>query len=53
MAHGPHYAVGRNGKALTVDLKLHVVIWEPWPMAPTQEDSLIVGSDLTQGQSSP
>lgn len=34
------------------DLKLNVVILEPWSLALTQEHSLIMGSDVTQGQSS-
>lgn len=38
--------------ALTEDLKLNVVILEPWSLALTQEHSLIMGSDVTQGQSS-
>lgn len=36
--------------ALTEDLKLDVVILEPWSLALTQEHSLIMGSDVTQGQ---
>lgn len=37
--------------ALTVDLKLNVVVLEPWPLALAEEHTLIMGSDLTQGQS--
>lgn len=52
LQHGPHYPQGRNGGALTVDLQLNIVILGPWLLALTQEHPIIMGSDLTQGQSS-
>lgn len=35
-----------------VDLQLNIVILGPWLLALTQEHPIIMGSDLTQGQSS-
>lgn len=48
----PHCSQGRDG-ALTVDPELDAVLLGPGALALAQEDALVMGGDVSQGQSRP